>query len=112
TGSSRCSSSQRRSAPSRAIVCSGTIEPWSRSTSSAVYVRSMPSQRAASLIVVVPLAELGAGALGGLGPRQHLRLVVFGPVELVLVGARRGLDVRRHEAAPNVALDPRYHLKT
>src|SRR5919198_518104 len=71
TGSSPWRSSHSRSAPRRAVVCSGTTEPRRRSTSSAVYVRSMPSQRA-SLIVVVPLAEVRTRALGGLGARENL----------------------------------------
>src|SRR5919201_776718 len=76
TGSSSWRSSHSRFAPSRAIVCSGTIEPRRRLTSSSPYSRSIPSQRA-SVILVIPLAEVGARALGGLGRREHLCVALF-----------------------------------
>src|SRR4029453_5753295 len=83
TCSSLCSSFQRRSAPSRASVCSTWTGPRSRSTSSVVYGRSIPRQRSGELPlcecitsvgVVVALAVVRARARSELGGAEDLFL--------------------------------------
>src|SRR5438876_104465 len=107
TYSSVASRRQSRWAPRRATVCSGTTDPRSRTTSTASYARRIPRQRdcsthccasstasariRASLIAVVPFAELGARALGQLGRALD--------IDVAAVDERNAGVLRRDQAA-------------